>query len=99
MMTGNVTQATLDTGSLYRAKFRDFAIRLSLRKNLDTVGGFLAGCVLGAVLAKGIGLGAILLPGSCWYYIVILQKPCDYHPGLQGKILSRMASSVRAGRR
>jgi len=63
MMTGNVTQAALDIGSLYRAKFRDAAISLSLRKNLDTVGGFLAGCVLGAVLAKGIGLGAILLPG------------------------------------
>jgi len=51
MMTGNVTQAALDIGSLYRAKFRDASVRLSLRKNMATVGGFLFGCLLGAVLA------------------------------------------------
>jgi uncharacterized membrane protein YoaK (UPF0700 family) len=63
MMTGNVTQAALDLGSLYRAKFGDATVRLSLRKNLTTVGEFLAGCLLGAILAKWIGLCAIMLPG------------------------------------
>jgi len=63
MMTGNVTQAALDIGSLYRLKFGDASIKLSLRKNLATVGGFLAGCLLGAILAKRIGLCAIMLPG------------------------------------
>ena len=63
MMTGNVTQAALDLGSLYRAKFKNASVRLSLRKNLTTVGEFLAGCLLGAILAKWIGLCAIMLPG------------------------------------
>jgi uncharacterized membrane protein YoaK (UPF0700 family) len=63
MMTGNVTQAALDMGSLYRAKFRDAAVKLSLRKNLTTVGEFLAGCLLGAILAKWMGLCAIMVPG------------------------------------
>ena len=63
MMTGNVTQAALDIGSLYRSKFGDASIRLSLKKNSATVGGFLAGCLLGAILAKRTGLCAIMLPG------------------------------------
>jgi uncharacterized membrane protein YoaK (UPF0700 family) len=63
MMTGNVTQAALDIGSLYRLKFGDASLNLSLRKNLTTVGGFLAGCLLGAILAKMIGLCATFLPG------------------------------------
>jgi uncharacterized membrane protein YoaK (UPF0700 family) len=63
MMTGNVTQAALDIGSLFRLKFGDASIKLSLKKNLTTVGGFLAGCLLGAILAKRFGLCVILLPG------------------------------------
>jgi uncharacterized membrane protein YoaK (UPF0700 family) len=63
MMTGNVTQAALDLGSLFRLKFGDVSIKLSLKKNLTTLGGFLAGCLLGAILAKRIGLCAVLLPG------------------------------------
>jgi hypothetical protein len=47
-MTGNVTQAALDIGSLYRLKFGDASLNLSLKKNLTTVGVFLAGCLLGA---------------------------------------------------
>jgi uncharacterized membrane protein YoaK (UPF0700 family) len=73
MMTGNVTQAALDIGSLYRAKFRDASVRLSLRKNLATVGAFLAGCLLGAVLAKRFGLSVAMLPGILLilYYVSI----------------------------
>jgi uncharacterized membrane protein YoaK (UPF0700 family) len=73
MMTGNVTQAALDIGSLYRAKFRDASVRQSLRKNLATVGGFLAGCLLGAVLAKRFGLSVAMLPGILLvlYYVRI----------------------------
>ncbi len=63
MMTGNVTQAALDIGSLYRSKFGDASIKLSLKKNLTTVGGFLAGCLLGAILAEQFGLSVIMLPG------------------------------------
>jgi uncharacterized membrane protein YoaK (UPF0700 family) len=63
MMTGNVTQAALDIGSLYRSKFGDASTKLSLKKNLTTVGGFLAGCLMGAFLAQRFGLSVVLLPG------------------------------------
>jgi uncharacterized membrane protein YoaK (UPF0700 family) len=73
MMTGNVTQAALDIGNLYRAKFRDASVRLSLKKNLSTVGAFLAGCLLGAILAKRFGLSVAMLPGILLvlYYVSI----------------------------
>ena len=75
MMTGNVTQAALDIGSLYRAKFADPSVRQSLRKNMATVGGFLAGCLLGAILAKRFGLSVALLPGiSLVLYYVSIRK-------------------------
>jgi uncharacterized membrane protein YoaK (UPF0700 family) len=79
MMTGNVTQAALDIGSLYRAKFSDASVRLSLRKNLATVGAFLAGCLLGAVLAKRFGLSVALLPGILLvlYYVSIRKRPAS----------------------
>jgi uncharacterized membrane protein YoaK (UPF0700 family) len=48
MITGNVTQAALDLGSLFRLKFSDASAKLSLKKNLVTVGCFLAGFLLGA---------------------------------------------------
>jgi uncharacterized membrane protein YoaK (UPF0700 family) len=76
MMTGNVTQAALDIGSLYRSKFGDASIKLSLKKNVATVGGFLTGCLLGAILAKRTGLCAIALPGILLvlYYVSIREK-------------------------
>jgi len=64
MMTGNVTQASLDLGNLLRkGRKGDGGSWMSLQKQLITIGGFLAGCVLGAVLAKWLGLSAILIPG------------------------------------
>jgi len=63
MMTGNVTQAALDFGNLFRSKFKDTETRLSLKKLGVNIGGFLAGCLLGAVLGKQVGLTALALPG------------------------------------
>jgi uncharacterized membrane protein YoaK (UPF0700 family) len=63
MMTGNVTQASLDIGTLFRSNFKDNETRLSLKKLGVTIGGFLAGCLLGAVLGKQVGLIAVALPG------------------------------------
>lgn len=64
MMTGNVTQASLDWGNLIRkGKKADGQSWISFKKQLITIGGFLAGCIIGAVLSKWLGLGAIIIPG------------------------------------
>ncbi|GAA3933816.1 DUF1275 domain-containing protein [Chitinophaga oryziterrae] len=63
MMTGNVTQLSLDTGALIRGRLKDAIAWESMKKQLITIGGFLAGCLLGAVIAQRTGLNAIILPG------------------------------------
>jgi uncharacterized membrane protein YoaK (UPF0700 family) len=71
MMTGNVTQASLDIGNMVLGRFRDLATWQGFKKQLVTIGGFLAGCLLGAFLGKIIGLTAVLLPGiamiTCYF--------------------------------
>jgi uncharacterized membrane protein YoaK (UPF0700 family) len=64
MMTGNVTQASLDLGNLLWKGFRtDYLSLESIKKQLLLLGGFLVGCFLGGLLAKWIGLQAVILPG------------------------------------
>ncbi|MDH7459924.1 YoaK family protein [Chitinophagaceae bacterium 26-R-25] len=64
MMTGNVTQASLDLGNLVRKGFANGITSTdSLRKLSVTIGGFLAGCIIGALFAKWLGLSAIIMPG------------------------------------
>jgi uncharacterized membrane protein YoaK (UPF0700 family) len=64
MMTGNVTQASLDIGNLLRGGFFTESIAWqSLKKQGYTIGGFLTGCLLGAVFSKIWGLPVIFLPG------------------------------------
>lgn len=72
MMTGNVTQASLDLGSLLKSGFKDANVLLSFKKQLITIFGFLIGCFLGAVAGKFFGLGTLILPGIamiiCYMY-------------------------------
>ena len=64
MMTGNVTQASLDLGNLLWRGFKtDLLSRGSIKRQLVLVGGFLVGCLLGGLLAKSVGLQAVILPG------------------------------------
>lgn len=63
MMTGNVTQASLDLGNLLKGGFRDPEVVLSFKKQLVTILGFLIGCFLGALAGKTWGLGTLILPG------------------------------------
>ncbi|NLR66313.1 DUF1275 domain-containing protein [Chitinophaga varians] len=64
MMTGNVTQAALDLGNLIRKGTPGNEISVSsLKKQTVTIGGFLAGCLIGALMARWVGLGAIVVPG------------------------------------
>ncbi|BDU26220.1 YoaK family protein [Flavobacterium sp. GSB-24] len=72
MMTGNVTQASLDLGSLIKNGTNDADSLLSFKKQLVTILGFLTGCFLGAVAGKFFGLGTLLIPGLamiiCYWY-------------------------------
>lgn len=64
MMTGNVTQAALDLGTVIRkGRLGNELSVSSLKKQAVTIGGFLAGCVIGAVVARWVGLSAIIIPG------------------------------------
>jgi uncharacterized membrane protein YoaK (UPF0700 family) len=72
MMTGNVTQASLDFGNLIKNKFKDPDSWVSLKKQLITILGFLVGCFLGAYAGKQFGLVTLVFPGLamiiCFYY-------------------------------
>jgi len=72
MMTGNVTQASLDLGSLLKNGFKDPDVLLSFKKQLITIFGFLIGCFLGAIAGKFLGLGTLIFPGIamiiCYMY-------------------------------
>lgn len=71
MMTGNVTQASLDLGNFVKSKFTDGDFRTSLFRQMIAISGFLAGCFLGAVAGKYFGLGTIIIPGiamvACYF--------------------------------
>jgi uncharacterized membrane protein YoaK (UPF0700 family) len=72
MMTGNVTQASLDLGNLLKNGLKDTEVLLSFKKQLVTITGFLVGCFLGAIAGKFVGLGTLVLPGAamiiCYLY-------------------------------
>jgi len=70
IMTGNVTQAALDLGSVVHG---GAAWRTTFRKHSGILGGFLIGCLLGAIAANHLGLGAVIIPGviilACYLWI------------------------------
>lgn len=72
MMTGNVTQASLDFGMLLKSGFSDAGAMTSLKKQLILIIGFLIGCFLGAYAGKYFGLVTLIFPGLamiiCYYY-------------------------------
>ncbi|MES2240646.1 MAG: YoaK family protein [Bacteroidota bacterium] len=72
MMTGNVTQASLDLGSLLKNGIKDPETLLSFKKQLVTIMGFLIGCFLGAIAGNFLGLKTLALPGVamiiCYLY-------------------------------
>jgi uncharacterized membrane protein YoaK (UPF0700 family) len=63
MMTGNVTQASLDLGSLLFSGFKNTLSLQSLKKQTITIAGFLTGCLTGAFMAKSFGLYVLIAPG------------------------------------
>jgi uncharacterized membrane protein YoaK (UPF0700 family) len=63
VMTGNVTQASLDLIRGLTTNPTDSEIWISFKKQLLLIVGFLIGCLSGAVMARQFGLVAVLLPG------------------------------------
>lgn len=63
MMTGNVTQASLDLWEIVKDKFKNDVALKSLKNLSFTIAGFLIGCLIGAVAGEFIGLSAAILPG------------------------------------
>ncbi|MGY0034653.1 YoaK family protein [Pedobacter sp. NJ-S-72] len=78
MMTGNVTQISLDLKGLIINGFSNIEYLENFKKGTVTIGGFLAGCILGAYIGKLFGLAGILLPGMamviCYLYTKSITK-------------------------
>jgi uncharacterized membrane protein YoaK (UPF0700 family) len=72
MMTGNVTQISLDLKGLIINGFNNIDYLENFKRGMITIGGFLAGCILGAYIGKLFGLAGILVPGMamviCYLY-------------------------------
>jgi uncharacterized membrane protein YoaK (UPF0700 family) len=78
MMTGNVTQASLDLGHLIRKGIMvDEQTWMSFKKQLLTISGFLAGCIIGGALSKWVGLGALIIPGAAIVVCYLLEEPAQ----------------------
>lgn len=76
MMTGNVTQASLDLRALLTGENPQDAL-VSLKKQSVTIFGFLGGCFLGGFLGKEYGLAAVALAGVCMIACYALSKKQD----------------------
>lgn len=76
MMTGNVTQASLDLRAIFTGENRAEALT-SLKKQSVTIFGFLGGCFLGGFLGKEYGLAAVALAGVCMIACYALSKKQD----------------------
>lgn len=63
MMTGNVTQLTLDIGKVLIPGVWNSDRRPAFAKQFIVIGGFLAGCIAGAFLAAHFGMFTVALPG------------------------------------
>jgi uncharacterized membrane protein YoaK (UPF0700 family) len=80
IMTGNVTQAALDLWEMLKAKFSNDVLLKSFKDQSYTLGGFLIGCLLGAVAGEITGLSAVLLPGIA---LIIYPKKMDVYSSAQ----------------
>lgn len=82
MMTGNVTQASLDLGTIISSAFTNVPGIESLKKQMITIGGFLTGCLAGALLSKYFALSVLMIPGLVLLicYTLTVNKPNPITP-------------------
>lgn len=74
MMTGNVTQASLDLGSLLFNRNAGLDTSVSFKKQLITISGFLIGCLSGAFAGKQFGLASVIFAGIAMLLCYFLSK-------------------------
>lgn len=77
MMTGNVTQASLDLCVLIANKFKNPDTNVSFGKQLITLTGFFIGCLAGAYFGKQLGLTSIIFAGIAMLVCYFLSKDKD----------------------
>ena len=63
VMTGNVTQLTLDISDVWLSRNPTNPPASTIPNQLLTVGSFLAGCLTGGIAASQFGLATVALPG------------------------------------
>jgi uncharacterized membrane protein YoaK (UPF0700 family) len=74
IMTGNVTQFTLELMQYMRAKNPLVGLLQSLRNQGLIIGSFFLGCTVGGVLSHFLGLSAMILPGLMVLYFWFARK-------------------------
>jgi uncharacterized membrane protein YoaK (UPF0700 family) len=77
MMTGNVTQASLDLCVLIANKFKNPETNINFGKQLITLFGFFIGCLAGAYFGKQLGLTSIIFAGVAMLICYALSKNKD----------------------
>jgi len=74
VMTGNVTQASLDFSKAAGTRpFEPLALA-DLKKQMILIGGFFLGCFFGGIMSKTFGLTAVILPGIMLIFWLIMNK-------------------------
>jgi uncharacterized membrane protein YoaK (UPF0700 family) len=74
IMTGNVTQITLDFMRHIRRPNRTVELRKGLRRQGLVIGFFFTGCLIGGIISHFTGLSAIILPGMVMLYFWQMRK-------------------------
>jgi uncharacterized membrane protein YoaK (UPF0700 family) len=74
IMTGNVTQFTLELMQYMRAKNPLVGLLQSLRNQGLIIGSFFLGCTVGGVLSHFLGLSPMILPGLMVLYFWFARK-------------------------
>lgn len=76
VMTGNVTKATLDFCNAYLSEDKAEEKKVSFKRVLVLISGFLIGCTLGALLAGKYGLSVLIVPAVLvfLYYSFVFPK-------------------------
>jgi uncharacterized membrane protein YoaK (UPF0700 family) len=69
MMTGNVSQAVLELGNLIKAGFNSPADLDGLKHHGLIIGGFMLGCLLGALASQRLGLASVIIPGGLFLLV------------------------------
>ena len=74
IMTGNVTQITLDFMNRITGRTGSIDVTHNLRRQGLIIGSFFTGCLVGGILSHFMGLSAIVLPGIIMMYFWKMRK-------------------------